>query len=436
MPTEREGTTGGVTTGAPGVALPGDGAPLAFVRQSAPMGSRQGGRAAHVRPRPAATPRRTSGRRPAVPATRRRPYGRTDRGPGLPRSARLLLVLSVAALGASVLWIGTGGIGPVVASIAGAFGGAVELASATGSPTTTRPPAPEGAPVMEAPEQPWTSLATVDLDVTVPSAVVGREDYRVRLSQTVPDQAPRVVAEVPIGITSLLTIRGVSLTEGRNEFTATIVGPGGESAPSPPIVWFLDQTPPRITITRPGPEAAVDGAAVVVAGTTQGRSRIAVRNDTNGVTRTATADDKGAFSVELPVEPGPNGITVTATDEAGNAASTTFTVRRAAGALVADLTGSAYRFSRAALPVDVEFRVVVLDPAGRPVAGAGALFSVTVPGLEAIVSGVLSTDANGVATFRAQVGTGAIEGGGLVTVLVTDPVYGSVTDRQTLQVVP
>ena len=73
-------------------------------------------------------------------------------------------------------------------------------------------------------------------------------------------------------------------------------------------------------------------------------------------------------------------------------------------------------------------------PDGRRVAGASALFTVTIPGLEAIVSSELVTNRSGAATFTTSIPKGALPGSGLASVLVTTDDYGQTTDRQVLTV--
>ena len=78
--------------------------------------------------------------------------------------------------------------------------------------------------------------------------------------------------------------------------------------------------------------------------------------------------------------------------------------------------------------------MVVTDPGGRHLAGATALFSVTVPGLQPIVSGQIRTDASGSATFTMTIPKGAMKGSGLAVVQVTTGGLGSTSDRQVLTV--
>jgi len=109
-------------------------------------------------------------------------------------------------------------------------------------------------------------------------------------------------------------------------------------------------------------------------------------------------------------------------------------VRKGSGKLLVALSGTVYRFKAAKLPKDATFTVVVTGPDGRPLAGASALFTVTVPGLEAIVSGEIQTDGNGAASFSVRIPKGALPGTGLASVLVTTTDSGTGTDRQVLTV--
>ena len=63
-----------------------------------------------------------------------------------------------------------------------------------------------------------------------------------------------------------------------------------------------------------------------------------------------------------------------------------------------------------------------------------ALFTVSVPGLEAIVSSEIRTNENGIARFTTNIPKGAMAGSGLATVLVDADEFGTLTDRQVLTV--
>ena len=72
--------------------------------------------------------------------------------------------------------------------------------------------------------------------------------------------------------------------------------------------------------------------------------------------------------------------------------------------------------------------------AAPPFTPPTALFTVSVPGLEAIVSGQIKTNENGTARFTTSIPKGAMKGSGLATVLVDTGEFGNLTDRQVLTV--
>ena len=401
-----------------------------------PVQTRRRGRPSQVRPRPPSTGRPAPVRvRPVAPtSTRLAPHRRIERRRGLPIVIRLALVVGVVALGGLVLWTAGGGLSFVAASLGGTFGGIVDDLTATRAPTST-PTVIADAPTVVAPAEAYTRAETVDVSVMIPAAIAGSDDHRVVLYVTLPEQAPVEVADATVGRTSTVLLPDVPLAEGRNDFHATIDGPGGESEASPVVTYVLDKNRPRITLTSPKDGAVVNRESVKVTGKTQGRSTVVVRNEANGATASTTAENDGTFELSVRLRAGTNGITITATDPAGNERSETVTVRRGSGELRASLSGSAYRFRMARLPDDVEFRVVVTDPDGRPLAGATVLFTITVPGLEAIVSSQLTTGGDGSAVFRTRIAKGATEGTGLATVLVETDEFGDITDRQVLTVV-
>jgi hypothetical protein len=285
-----------------------------------------------------------------------------------------------------------------------------------------------------APAEAYTNDDVVDVTVTVPSYVAGADGYTVRLWVTLKDQDPQMVQEVPVGATSVLVIPEVELEKGRNDIQASIDGPGGESELSAVASWILDQSRPSIKITSPKDRSATSKSTVTVKGKTQANSTVRVRNDLNGANVTVEAGKDGLFEARLGLDTGINTLTITATDPAGNPNNETLTIRRGSGEMQVSLTGDAYRFSAKKLPKRVTFTVVVSGPDGRRVPGATTLFTVTVPGLEAIVSDEQLTNDNGVATFTTSIPRGALAGSGLASVLVTTPDYGQLTDRQVLTV--
>lgn len=400
------------------------------------MQSRRTGRPSQVRPRPPSTGRPLPARaRPVAPSTTRLAAHRgVERRRGLPLVAQALLVLAIVALGASVLWAGSGGVGVLVSGLAGVVGGVVDEVTATPTPRAT-PVAIVESPTVIPPEERYTRSESADVAVVVPPAVVGDPAYEVRLYIGLKDTPPELAAQVPVGRTSTVVLRDVPLSPGLNTVQATIVGPGGETDPSPVVEYVVDLSNPGITITSPTDGQVVNADTVTVTGKTQSRSAIVARNEANGATTTSDAAGDGTFEVAVPIAAGTNGITLTITDPAGNVSEETVSVRRGSGVLRAVLSGTAYRFRASSLPDDVRFTVAVTDPDGRPLPDALVLFTVTVPGLEAIVSAQLATAGDGTATFETRIAEGAMQGGGLVTVLVETQAYGTITDRQVLTIV-
>lgn len=401
------------------------------------MDSRRRTRPSQVRPRPPSNGRPAPARpRPVAPSpTRLARHRQLERRRDIPLVAKALLALAIVALGATIVWVGSGGIGPLVAGVAQGFGGFVGRIGdvvASGSPT----PAPviSDAPVIVAPDNPYTNSETADITITLPQAVIGQDGYTVRLYDTIPDSTRALLTEVAVGPTSRLVIPGVTLASGRNDLQASIVGPAGESDLSPIVSIVLDQVQPKITIISPKDNSAVSKDTVVIKGKTQAMSSIIARVDLNGATASAQADKDGLFQLTIAVAAGTNTITLTATDPATNTWSQTLTVIRGSGQLTASLTGTVYRFKAAKLPTTATYTVVVTGPDGKPVAGATALFTVTVPGLEPIVSAEIPTDQNGRASFTTDIPQGTMTGSGLASVLVITPTFGTTTARQVLTV--
>lgn len=399
---------------------------------------RPGRRPSQVRPRPPVGSRpRPVRARPAAPSTTRLSAHKSiERGPGAPILLRLLLVVGVVALVGGVVWVGSGGVGIVAAGINGAVDGLVTKLSTTPSPTPSPTEAVSDAPAITKPDQPYTNEDIIDITVTVPTSLAGKPDHSVRLWLAPEEEQPQVVAEGSIGPTPTVILPDVPLVKGKNPFFATIVGPSNESEPSPVVTWIQDKTKPPIQITSPKDKAVVNGDVVTITGKTQGGSAIAARNEATGRTVTGAAKNDGTFSLKVPIVAGTNGITLTVTDVAANAASKVVTVRKGSGKLTVSLTADKYRFRATRLPADVQFTVTVVDPDGRPLADVSALFTITIPGLEPIVSPELTTAGDGTAVFQTRIARGATPGNGLASVLVQTDEYGKRTDRQVLTISP
>lgn len=401
------------------------------------MSTRRPTRPSHVRPRTPSSgrpgPERTRPRPKAggrIPATRPAPTRR-----GLPLVTRILLAAAVVSLVAVVLMAGVGGLGGVIGAMGSAFGGLVDRVTATPVPSAT-PTIALDAPSLAAPVDPYTNRPTVTLSGTIARRFAGDPDYTLRIDVTLPAGQPTEVKEVAVPATAAFSVPGIGLVEGQNDFTATLVGPDGESEPSAIVTYVLDAAPPEVKVTSPADGATINREAVEVEGRTQPGSDLVARNEANGATATATADEDGAFLLSVPIADGPNGITVTATDPAGNPGSTVLTVRRGTGKLTADLTASTYRIAVGSLPEPLTVRVVVTDPDGVPLEGAEVLFTITVPGIPPIVPSAMTTGGDGSASFRTTIPTAATPGTGPITARVTTLEFGELTERTVLTIAP
>jgi bacillopeptidase F len=305
----------------------------------------------------------------------------------------------------------------------------------TATPTPSPVPDAADSPTIDALDNPYTNDETVDVTVNIPSAVTGLAGYTVRLYDTVPDQEAKLLREEPVGKTAVHIMVGVTLQPGRNDMQAAIFGPGGESDRSDVATWILDQSKPRISVISPKDNAQVNRTNVTIKGKSQAGAEIRLENGANGAIATAVAGSDGLWETQLQVANGVNSVTVTATDPAGNSNTMQLKLRRGSGKLNAVLSASSYRFKASRLPKTITLTVTVTDPDGQRLQGATALFTVSVPGLEAIVSAEITTNRDGVATFQTTIPAGAMAGSGLATVLITTDRDGQTTDRQVLTVV-
>jgi hypothetical protein len=190
-----------------------------------------------------------------------------------------------------------------------------------------------------------------------------------------------------------------------------------------------------VTVISPKDGSQVTKPTAVIKGKSQAGSAIRIQNTANSATDTVQADKDGLWSTELAIANGTNLIEITATDPAGNTNTGELTLIHGTGKMTASLTGSAFRFRASKLPRRLTLTVGVLGSDGKPLAGANALFTISVPGLEAIVSGEIATGSDGTASFSTMIPAGATPGSGLATVLVTAAGQPSATDRQVITIV-
>jgi glucodextranase-like protein len=346
----------------------------------------------------------------------------------LPLPARLLLTVSVVALGGAVFLTATGGIGPLVGSLGSTLDAAFGKLLATPMPSASEVIATD-SPIIAAPDHPYTNVEDATLRITVPGAVIGTTaTVRIYLALAGLELAP--ITEVPVGSTTQLQV-SVHLTKGRNDFSATVVRDGAESPQAPVVSIVLDQDPPKVTISSPKQNAAINDVKVTIKGTTQANSDLIARNGANGASVTGKAAADGTFSLVLPIDQGANVIDIRATDPAGNQKSVTLTVKQGSGDMAVRLSASLYTIHVSNPPNALQLRVLVMDPSGAPLEGATAYFTLQVPGIGPL-SNTATTDSGGRASFTTSLVGPMTKGNGLATVLVSYPGFGDTTDRITL----
>ncbi|HEY4227831.1 MAG TPA: hypothetical protein VGM49_05795 [Candidatus Limnocylindrales bacterium] len=393
------------------------------------MTNRRG--SSHVRPRPPSSGRTSQPVKVAAPDRRRvrQHRGLDARRRRAPLATRTLLVLSVVVLSAGAFLLTSGGIGPVLASLGSGFGGAFARLVATPVPTTTQLPL-TNSPLIDAPEQPYTNQAQIDLSVSVPVEALGDPTAKVRIYLTLTGLQPAPVVDVPVGTTSRMTVP-FDLTAGRNDISATLFRGSAESEPSPVVTFILDTDAPKITVTSPKNNAAVATPEVTIKGKTQANTTLVARNAANDTSISSAAGSDGTFAFGMLLASGANAIQITGTDPAGNVGTTTLNLLQGSTKMVVRLTASTYRISVSKHPASLQLSVLVLDPAGMPLAGASAAFTIQIPGLGPI-SNQIVTNADGRAAFTTPlVGTLTV-GSGVGIVLVSSDLYGESTDRVTL----
>ena len=391
------------------------------------------GRTGHVRPRPPSTGR-PSAKRSGRPQTQRarQHRGLDARRSRLPLPTRILLLTSVLALAGAVFLTATGGIGPIVATLGSGFANAFGRLVATPVPTEAVVVA-TNSPIIGQPESAYTNDDRIQLRITVPNDVVGDADAKIRLYLALEGLEAAPIQDVAIGET-VSEVIDVLLERGRNDFSATIIRSGVESEFSPVVTVFLDKTAPKVSVTSPKNGTTVNEPDAVIIGKTEARATLVGRNDANGTSVSVTATTDGTFQFTLPLEPGTNVIHIDTTDLAGNTSTTDLSYIQGSGEMSANLSASLYLISISHPPSSLKLTVIVTDPAGVPLAGASAFFTLQIPGL-APISGSATTDANGRASFTTPLIGKMTVGKGQATVIISHAVFGETTDRVTLNFV-
>jgi hypothetical protein len=347
---------------------------------------------------------------------------------------RLLFAVGLLAVGGGVLFAATGGLGKVAEGLGSTFGGFVAELTATPAPSVA-PMRGSDTPLLDEPTEPYTNQPTIDLVGSIPAEVVGTPGNRIRIYVALGKQEPSVVTQIPVGKKPRFLVPGITLVEGTNAFTATIVGPGGESEPSPVVTYVYDVTKPRISLTSPGNGAVVNADSVQLVGQTQPRSQLRARNATTNAIVTGEADASGNFSLTLAIGTGTNDIGISAIDPAGNENHLVLAVRHGSGVLTASLSGSASRISLSSLPANTQLVVVVSDPDGRPLEGARVTFALAIPNVSVITSSTMETGGDGTATWSTRIPKGAKTGLVSATAVVQTAQYGQTTALTVMTIV-
>jgi glucodextranase-like protein len=389
-------------------------------------------RSTHVRPRPASTGRpKLQPIKAAAPDRRRvrQHPGLSSRRQRTPLVIRTGLMLAVVLLTGGVLLLASGGIGAGLTALAGGFTNALNRLVATPVPTSTDLP-PTDSPRITGPQQPYTNEASVDLDVSVPAAVLGDPSAKVRIYLALEGLEATPVVDIPVGTTSRMLVP-FTLTEGRNDISATLFRGQEESDHSPIVTWVLDVTPPKISISSPKDGSSIDTPNATIKGSTQAGSTIIVRNPANNASISGLSGRDGSFELALPLVPGDNQIQIDVTDPAGNEAQKTLKLKQGSTDMRVRLSASLYQISVRHHPSSLQLTVLVTTPKGDPLPDARAFFTLQIPGL-APISNELFTGSDGRARFTTPLVGTLQKGTGVGTVLVSSDTYGDSTDRVNL----
>jgi hypothetical protein len=345
---------------------------------------------------------------------------------------KVVLGFAIVALGGAVLLASTGVLSRAVSGVGSSLAGFLGQAPAA-SPSPSAVPLPD-APAFAMATTTYTSGDAIDMSGSVPASVTGRTGYTVVVSGGLRGQPATDLASVGIGQTTVFTVPQVPLKVGVNALTARVVGPDGESPASTSVLVVVDRKAPAVKITAPADGATVNATTVRITGNTQGNSKLIARNETTGQSISGGAMTDGTFELKLGIGAGKNLVTVHVTDPAGNVTDKQLTVVQGKGRFAASMSTSAKRVPVGSLPSDITFTVIVKDPDGARLPGAGVTFSVSVPGITALTKD-MTTDADGRAVYRVTLSPGATPGSAIATALVSTQDYGDTTAKVTFQVV-
>jgi hypothetical protein len=285
---------------------------------------------------------------------------------------------------------------------------------------------PPLAPDITPPADERTRQRVLVLTVTVPELELRPRDVRLQVLRD-----GRVVADQR-GRPGEVVVDGLELKEGRNTFTAQLVGPLGAGPQAVPVVIVRDTQAPPIELVEPRDGQTVHASKVSVKVRSEPGARLTLRNETNGWDWEETVGPNGQSSEGVPLAAGINRIIVSLVDELGNRSREVMTRVKRGDAAVA-LTLSDKKMSVSALPRYLTVTLETRDENGRPVVGARVRFTLSPSGQSTQTFDAV-TGPSGRARWRVQIPKeGAAAGLGPVVAHVTLPDGREVTRRRDLR---
>lgn len=223
--------------------------------------------------------------------------------------------------------------------------------------------------------------------------------------------------ERPAGEEIKLPIR---LSEGLNQLSAVLVGPGGPGPESPSVAVTLDKTAPALTVSAPKDNTKTSDTTIELSGTSESGAKVTVRNSTKGWSDPAVVGPSGSFETVVPLKRGKNRIVTRAIDDAGNVKRDIRFVIQQDGRPVVKLKAPK-SIKMAKLPTRIPLRVSVTDASGDALEGAAVVFSITIPGQPSDTYED-TTNSSGNATWQVSIPRGSRRGDViLASVKVTGP---------------
>src|SRR3954447_15010737 len=294
-------------------------------------------------------------------------------------------------------------------------GGSIAFASQTlpkASPeTVARAPVPPPLTILP-PVTAVTRQDKIELTAVAPQNLRHDQAYEARI----------FVSGEPVGRMDLpdddqFALSPVPLAEGANTIQTTLVGEGGESARSTPLVMTRDDVPPTIKIVEPTTAVYTDDVTLV--GKTEPGADIEITDDAGRSIDSSIGQD-GRFSADVALGMGRNGLILHSSDAAGNTTTIHAAIERASSSASIELSVTPNTVYVPDLPKNVGLSVMIRDELGRPVDDQQVIFGVSPP--DRATTTYTATTMNGRATFSGlTIGPGEGPGAWLVTAFATLP---------------